>query len=186
MKKKELRQKKIETRGSKKNSNSNRALGFRLYSHREIVFLLCASLVAIASAHITELFGYLPCKLCYYQRYIYYFIPCIAVLALFFRRKLIFFLTLFFLLIAEIAVAFFHVGVEKKWWQYNSECAVNIFSDSAINDLSQIMSQKIVPCDTPQIITWGLSMAGWNTIYAILLIIIFTYLSYANKKSINR
>lgn len=186
MQKKELKQQKAKMSDSKKNYNSGNTSGCKLYNHREIVFLFFASIIAIASAYISEFFGYLPCKLCYYQRYIYFFIAGAAVLALFFRRKLFFFLMLFFLLAIQISVAFFHVGVEKKWWKYNSECAVDILSDSGARDLAQIMSQEIVRCDVPQIIAWGFSMAELNTLYAILLIIIFTYLSYANKKPVNR
>lgn len=185
MKEKKLKQKE-KAKKSEQKLNASNTSGFGLHNHREIVFLLFATLLAIASAHISELFGYLPCKLCYYQRYVYYAIFGTTVLAFFFRRKLVFFLTLFFLLVAEFIVAFFHIGVEQKWWKYQSECVVDVIPDSAISDLSQIMSQEIVRCDAPQMVAWGLSMAGWNAVYAGFLIIIFTYLSYANKKPINR
>lgn len=157
----------------------------KLKMHREIFFLLIASIVAMVLAYIVELSGYLPCKLCYYQRYLYYAIAGVSCFALLIKRKLFIFLILFFLIIAEFSVAVFHIGVEAKVFTYDSECATEILPNLLVEDVSAILSDKskIVRCDEPQFIAYGLSMTVWNAIYILFVGIIFIYLSYANKKT---
>lgn len=153
----------------------------KIHFHREIVFILIAALMAITLADIIERFGYSVCKLCYYQRYIYWALVGGCVVAMLFRRKVIFFLTLFLLLVAQFVVSFFHAGVEKGWFKYDSTCATGIDA-SPVDNISGILNQSVVSCDVPQMVIYGLSMAAWNAMYAVLITIIFVYLSYANKQ----
>ena len=166
----------------KKNSKKSKLF----YAHREIVFLFVASLIAITLAHIIEYMGYAPCKLCYYQRYAYYTIAGTCFFVMLFRRKLIFFLILLFILFAEMGVAVFHAGVEHGVWKYESTCATEQISDTFVSDITSILEQDIVRCDIPQIVIYGISMTEWNVLYTFFVIIIFIYLSYANKKRIDR
>lgn len=159
----------------------------KLHLFPELLFVFFASLIAVLSAHVVEAAGFLPCKLCYYQRYIYYTLIAVSGFAMFFRRKIIFLLLIISLLLAEFSVAFFHTGVEMKMFKYDSDCVIEELPTAEIEDVESILANdEIVRCDDPQIVLYGLSMAAWNTLFALLILTVFIYLAYAEKRKTNR
>ena len=159
----------------------------KLHLFPELLFVFFASLIAVLSAHVVEAAGFPPCKLCYYQRYFYYALFVVSGVAILFRRKLIFFILIVALLLAEFSVAFFHAGVEMKVFTYESDCAVEALPLAEIDSIESILEDdKIVRCDEPQIVLYGLSMAAWNALFAILILVIFIYLAYAEKRKTHR
>ena len=151
------------------------------------IFLLLISLTPLAAAYISELgFGLDPCILCLYQRIPYVLIAAIGLVVIMLEHKQINrFISLLFavavlLLFSESGLAFYHVGVEQHWWASVFEACKMDFGTT--NDpsalLAQIEQTQAARCDE---IAWqdpviGLSMAGWNVVYAagmgILTIII--------------
>ncbi len=69
--------------------------------------------------------------------------------------------------LANSAIAFYHTGVELKWWRSAVEgCAAPIFGDNPQSILENILSAPTARCDE---IPWadpilGLSMANYNVI----------------------
>jgi len=85
------------------------------------------------------------------------------------RRKVaLWLLALAFL--ATAAIALFHVGVEYKWWQGFTSCTGGITSGMTPEELQKaIQDAPIVRCDEPAWTMFGISMAGYNILYALAL-----------------
>jgi len=150
------------------------------------LFFLGASAAILGAAYFFQfVLGYQPCELCLYQRYPYMLVIGISAVAFITRNRhdislkraargfLIIITALLFL---DAAIAFFHVGVEQKWWQGLSACTVS-FEAGATNQelLDAILNANAVPCDEPQWTLLGISMAGFNFLIALSLAIFGVY-----------
>ncbi|HNB27368.1 MAG TPA: disulfide bond formation protein B [Alphaproteobacteria bacterium] len=146
------------------------------------------ALAALCIAWIAQYgFALAPCELCYWQRYGYWAAIAIGVLAILQparsnrRTLLLWLLGLAFL--ATAGVALFHVGVEQKWWPGLSTCTGQIGAGMSSEDLANaIETAPIVRCDEPAWTLFGISMAGYNIVYALALAI-FTLHGAARSKA---
>lgn len=132
------------------------------------------AIAALATALISQyVFGLQPCILCIYQRYPY---AAIIVLGMLFLAvpllkpyfKIAFWLmVLLFLVDASIAV--YHVAVEQKLIIMSVACDELAPVPDTIEAMrEQLLQTKAVPCDEPQFVLFGLSMAAWNVLYALV------------------
>ena len=127
---------------------------------------------ALAFQHIG---GLAPCVLCYWQRYPYWAaIPLAALAALLAPRSpklaagLLGLAAGLFLVDAGIAA--FHVGVEQKWWQGTAECGGAQGPSGSLEALrARLLAAPIVRCDEPAWSLFGVSMAGYNFLAALVL-----------------
>ena len=144
------------------------------------LIILVISTLAVGSALIAEnIFDILPCKMCLYQRYPYYFIILISLIYIV-SKKLP--LTWYYWISSlSFAIGLFfsawHVGIEQKILPGLSGCSNTINLSQSLTELKeQILNQNIVTCDE---ITWsifGLSAATINSILLIFLLLINTIL----------
>ena len=81
-------------------------------------------------------------------------------------------LGLMFLLSAVLA--FFHAGVEWKWWPGPTTCASGGAGTNTADLLAALNGAKVKPpaCDTPAWVFSGLSMAGWNSLISLGLAVV--------------
>ena len=145
-----------------------------------LLILAFLSASALAMALIAEfLFGLAPCNLCIIQRWPFVIIVTLGLTGYLLGRTkpsvTIFCiasscLTFF----ANTGVAFYHSGVERKWWpSFLEGCAVpDLSAEGSVEALiAQIESAPIVRCDE---IPWadplfGLSMANYNVVFCLAL-----------------
>lgn len=134
---------------------------------------------ALAAAYTAQYaFGLEPCILCLYQRVPMFFI--IAVCALGFilsgpvhtgKTRLTLGVTALACL-ANAAIAFYHTGVERKWWaSFLEGCTIPEIKGNITDVLAQIESTPPARCDE---IPWtdpliGLSMANYNVLFCGVL-----------------
>lgn len=135
------------------------------------------SLIAALTAEVV--FGLEPCIMCLYQRIPFALIVLEALLYFAFRGKLMSMhlwnwgvladLTLLFFI--NSGLAFYHTGIEQKWWTSAVEgCAVSFDSLSEPQSLLEnILSAPTARCDE---IPWadplfGLSMANYNVLLCL-------------------
>jgi disulfide bond formation protein DsbB len=138
------------------------------------------AIAALCIAWIAQYgFGLAPCELCYWQRYGYWAAIALGIVAILqpartARRNIaLWLLALAFL--ATAGIALFHVGVEQKWWQGLATCTGQITAGMTPEELQQaIQNAPIVRCDEPAWTMFGISMAGYNLLYALALTI-FTF-----------
>lgn len=159
----------------------------KMFNNHKIVLitLLFSSLIALIFAYISQYFFDLePCILCLHQRKPFFVIIIISCLSLFFikseKLKRISIYICALLLIINVGIASYHVLVEKKIFQGPTTCSSsqNLNEITNLEDLKIALSKtKAIRCDEPAFIFLGISMAGWNLIYSLgLLVIIFHYI----------
>jgi disulfide bond formation protein DsbB len=141
-------------------------------SLRTALFLIAVGAVSLGAAFGSQYFGGLqPCVLCIYQRYPYGVVIALGLLALLAWRqpKLAAGLTLLaaIALFVDAGIAVFHVGVEQHWWKGTNECSNLIDPNLSIEDLKKaLQEQPVVACDEVAWSLFGISMAGYNFLYA--------------------
>ena len=122
-------------------------------------------------------FGYAPCTMCYWQRHAHKAVLAIAVISLIIRfykpnfLKAFIWLTALALLVSFI-IAFWHVGVEYKWWEGPKTCSGGggALSTFDVNDPLAALDNKIRPPACTEAV-WhflGLSMAAWNAVFSLI------------------
>ncbi len=124
---------------------------------------------ALALAFIAQYgFDLWPCLLCYWQRVPYALTLGLGLLALLpyadpkALRGLAFLCAALFL--ANAGLAFFHAGVEYKWWPGLASCG-GIVRNFDINDLAAALSKpQTGGCEEAALRVFGISMAGGNVI----------------------
>jgi disulfide bond formation protein DsbB len=151
------------------------------YDRREgaLCIALALAFFAICAAWIFELvFGYIPCKLCLWQRWPYYAgIPLIVLALLSINREngvgtarlLTGLVALSFAI--SLGLALYHAGVEWKFWAGPADCGGRVFSGPAsVQDFAKSLeSARVVSCsDAPWRFLW-LSFAGWNALISAVL-----------------
>jgi len=119
-------------------------------------------------------FGLAPCELCYWQRYAYWVVIAFGLIATVFGRRpktRKFWLTLTGLALLGVAgISIFHVGVEQGWWKGTSACVgVSTVGMTPEQAAEAIMNAPVVRCDEPAFVLFGISMAGYDAIYAVIL-----------------
>ncbi|HVM85195.1 MAG TPA: disulfide bond formation protein B [Candidatus Binatia bacterium] len=137
-----------------------------------------ATLLAFAALCVAWLaqygFGLIPCELCHLQRYGYWAAIAMGVFAVAFSRSpglRKFWLGLMALaLLGVVGIAVFQVGVEQGWWQGTAAC-VGTASAGMSNEelLNAINNAPVTRCDEAAFVLFGISMAGYSAIYALLL-----------------
>src|SRR5215475_10667509 len=85
------------------------------------------ALAALCIAWIAQYgFGLAPCELCYWQRYGYWAAIALGVVAILqpsgTSRRTVALSLLALAFLAVAGIAFFHVGVEHKWWEGTTAC----------------------------------------------------------------
>ncbi len=133
------------------------------------LFLLMATAPLVLALASQYLFGLKPCELCVFQRIPYMAIILFSFLAIKRPRLKIFLFSAIMIIHAfliDAGIAFYHIGVEKHWWIHGN-CASTLNMDSIEALRASILATPAVRCDDIQFELLGLSMAGWNFIYAL-------------------
>lgn len=119
--------------------------------------------------------GLPPCKLCIWQRYPHAVAVLIGVAAVAIRGRLLPLLGMCAALVTA-GIGLFHAGVEQGWWEGPTTCTSSGTSGMSADDLfDQIMTAPVVRCDD---IAWemlGISMAGWNGILSLGLVLLWAF-----------
>jgi disulfide bond formation protein DsbB len=149
---------------------------------RLALFLALAMAGVVGSALAFEhLGGYIPCKLCLQQRWPYYIgAPLMALAAFSAWQSLSNALTRMLLIIGAALMAYglylavYHSGVEWAFWPGPNDCAAAAtkIETNAENLLSAINESHPPSCDKAALRILGLSMAGWNAIASLVLMLV--------------
>ena len=125
--------------------------------------------------------GLAPCQLCLTQRWphaIAVLLGAVILLTRFYR------FAPFGALAAATTAGYgaYHVGVEKKWWQGPQTCSggADQSNVSAEEILEQLLAAPIVRCDEVPWEMFGLSMAGWNMVISLGIMVLWLW---ATKKA---
>ena len=118
--------------------------------------------------------GLAPCKMCIWQRYPHGLAVVLGILAFAFPGIRPLPLLGALTAATTAAIGFYHAGVEQGWWEGPSTCTsgdIGGLSTQALMD--QIMSAPLVRCDDIPWEMFGISMAGWNALLSVGLVLIW-------------
>jgi len=138
--------------------------------------ILFISIFALIAAYFVEyILGYKPCNLCLIERLPYFFAIIIIFLYLTINRfeKLIFiFLGLIFA--SGTILSFYHFGIEQGFFSESLVCATGDLSKTLSKaELLQQLKQNSISCKDVSFRMLGLSLAAINTIFSLILSVIF-------------
>jgi len=135
-------------------------------------FVLIASAIVLGSALMSQYWGGLaPCELCLLQRWPWAAAILVALVALVAGSRpalpwVALVLALVFAL--SVAFAFYHVGVEQKWFAGPSACTASGGGALTLEEMKrQILETAPVLCDRVQWSLFGVSLAGWNLLASL-------------------
>ena len=156
-----------------------------------VLLALLASAAMLAAAHAFErIGGYQPCLLCLRQREVYWVALTVAALGLVVLRlrphpRLLRILPLLLAAIFFVgfAVAAYHAGVEWKWWEGPTACAVGTSVSSAgMEALAGGAKVRVVSCEEAPWVMAGLSMAGWNALVSLGLAVLGLFAAAGRRR----
>jgi disulfide bond formation protein DsbB len=137
------------------------------------MLILLASIAVLGTALLSQFVGgLLPCELCLYERWPYYAILVVMVLAMLNRATKIIRLALTLaalIFLGSSALAAYHVGVEQHWIEGPTACTGDLPASSPEALLRALEGRQPVQCDVVQWSFHGISLAGLNLAVSLAL-----------------
>jgi len=137
--------------------------------------LVFTSLILVSAFIIEYRLGHEPCKLCLYER-IPYFLSMLLIIKMLFIKKYerVTLLILFLVFISSTALAFYHFGIEQGFFSESLVCATGDLSKTLSKaELLQQLKQNSISCKDVSFRILGLSLAAINTVFSLILSVIF-------------
>ena len=139
------------------------------------VILAIISLTTISTLIIQHWSGHEPCKLCLYER-IPYFLSILLIIKIIFieKYKKITLLILFLVFMCSTVLAFYHFGIEQGFFSESLACTSGDLSKTlSKEELLQQLKLNSISCKDVSFRILGLSLAAINTIFSLILSVIF-------------
>lgn len=143
-----------------------------------ILALLFINICILLSAYyIQYVLKVPPCPMCQYQRIPYYL--AVVVLGVFFFniidfKKLILFLI--FLSFINIAISFYHIGIEQGFFTELTSCKDDLDANNTQDLLKELSNKDIVSCKEVSFRIFGFSLATLNFLVNIALILFYSFI----------
>ena len=150
-----------------------------------IVIFAFISLTIISALIIQYWLDHEPCKLCLYER-IPYFLATLLIIKIIFIKKYekITLLILFLVFMSSTVLAFYHFGIEQGFFSESLACTTGDLSKTlSKEELLQQLKQNSIGCKNVSFRILGLSLAAINTIFSIVLSVIFIRLFINYEKN---
>ena len=151
-----------------------------------LIFALAVISLTIISALIIQYWlGHDPCKLCLYER-IPYFLSMLLIIKIIFIKKYerVTLLILFLVFMSSTALAFYHFGIEQGFFSESLACTTGDLSKTlSKEELLEQLKQSGTSCKDVSFRILGLSLAAINTIFSLVLSVIFVRLFMNYEKN---
>tara|TARA_Y100000590_G_scaffold401859_1_gene487049 strand:- start:1170 stop:1652 length:483 start_codon:yes stop_codon:yes gene_type:complete len=141
-----------------------------------LFFLLIFIFIVLISAFIIEYqLGHKPCKLCIYERIPYLLASLLIVKILLFKgHEKIILLILSLLFFGSSILAFYHLGIEQGFFKESLVCTAGNLSETlSKEEILEQLKQNTLSCKDVSFEIFGFSLATINTIFSLLLSVIF-------------
>jgi len=150
-----------------------------------IVILAIISFTIISALIVQFWLGHEPCRLCLYER-IPYFLSMLLITKIFFIKKYerITLLILFLVFMSSTVLVFYHFGIEQGFFSESLACTTEDLSKTlSKEELLQRLKQNSIGCKNVSFRILGLSLAAINTIFSLVLSVIFMKLFVNYEKN---
>tara|TARA_B100001123_G_C15099487_1_gene942965 strand:+ start:486 stop:971 length:486 start_codon:yes stop_codon:yes gene_type:complete len=152
-----------------------------------LIYIFIFLSISLVSAFLIEFWlGHEPCKLCLYQR-IPYILAIFLLIKIFFIKgyEKITLLIMFLIFLASSILAFYHFGIEQGFFNESYACVAENFSETTSKEeILKQLKENNISCKDVSFKIMGLSLASINTIFSIILSVIFLrlYLNYEKNR----
>lgn len=152
-------------------------------SRTPIIFLVSSAAALIVAYILQYFFNMLPCKLCIYERIVYYTAGLAAVACMLKHNKILTYIMFCSYTIGAL-ISFYHIGLEFYWFHDVLGCTEQIGGNASVEELkNNLLNPNYSPsCDRPYHIL-GISLATWNLIYLLAVLFITGKMCAERKKS---
>ena len=150
-----------------------------------IVVLAIISFTIISALIIQYWLDHEPCKLCLYER-IPYFISMLLIIKIIFIKKYerVTLLILFLVFVSSTTLAFYHFGIEQGFFSETLSCTTGDLSKTLLKEeLLNQLKQNNISCKDVSFKILGFSLAAINTIFSLILSVIFIMLFLNYEKN---
>ena len=151
-----------------------------------LIVILAFIFLTIISALIVQYWlGHEPCRLCLCER-IPYFLSMLLIIKIIFIKKYekLTLLILFLVFMSSAVLAFYHFGIEQGFFSESLACTTGDLSKTlSKEELLQQLKQNSIGCKNVSFRILGLSLAAINTIFSIILSVIFIQLFINYEKN---
>ena len=150
-----------------------------------VTILVFASLVLVSAFIIEYRLNHEPCKLCLYER-VPYFLSILLIIKMLFIKKYerVTLFILFLIFISSSALAFYHFGIEEGFFNESLACTTGDLSKTlSKGELLELLKQHSISCKDVSFRILGLSLAAINTIFSLVLSVIFVRLFMNYEKN---
>ena len=150
-----------------------------------VVILFFVSLVLISAFVIEYGFDHQPCKLCLYER-IPYFLSILLIIKILFIKKYerVTLLVLSLIFIGSATLAFYHFGIEQGFVSESFVCETRNLSETLSKEqLLEQLKQNNISCKDVSFRILGMSLAAINTIFSLILSVMFIRLFINYEKN---
>ena len=151
-----------------------------------LVFILFFVSLVLISAFVIEYgFDHQPCKLCLYER-IPYFLSILLIIKILFIKKYerVTLLALTLIFIGSATLAFYHFGIEQGFVSESFVCETRNLSETLSKEqLLQQLKQNNISCKDVSFRILGMSLAAINTIFSLILSVMFIRLFINYEKN---
>ena len=150
-----------------------------------IAILAIISSTIISALIIQYWLGHEPCKLCLYER-IPYFLSILLIIKILFIKKYekITLLIISLVFISGSVLAFYHFGIEQGFFSESLACTSGDLSKTlSKEELLEQLKQNSISCKNVSFRILGLSLAAINTIFSLILSVIFVRLFLNYEKN---
>ncbi len=148
-------------------------------STRLALLITLAAVLTIAAVWAFERAGYTPCELCLLERKPFYaslpvgLVTAYAAHTGWWRTTRLLFAVLIVVFAISAGIAAYHAGVEWNFWAGPSGCSGAVQVTPKVEDfLKQLDTVKVVRCDQAALRVFGLSLAGWNVLASLFLVVV--------------
>ena len=136
------------------------------------LFILFYSLLAICFAlYVEYILGYKACKLCLYQRvpYIFAIFICFIGYNYFKNDKILILVAIIFLI--SVLISGYHYGIENNFFEEFSGCTAKSLGTTDKQEILKSLNDNITSCKDVNFKLFGMSLAGINLLFSLLIII---------------
>ena len=147
--------------------------------------LVFTFLILVSAFIIEHQLGHKPCKLCLYER-IPYFLSMLLIIKILFIKKYerVTLLVLSLIFIGSATLAFYHFGIEQGFFSESLACTTGDLSKTlSKEELLQQLKLNSISCKDVSFRILGMSLAAINTIFSLILSVMFIRLFINYEKN---
>ena len=132
------------------------------------VLFFVGSVLALVAAYVGEIvYNLVPCRLCLYERVPYFVALFFSVIVMLRGDRYSLYCTAI-CYVGSVVLSMYHAGLEYGWFADFLHCAGDVDPHSSVDDIKRnLLSNDVAPsCGVPGFVFLGLSISGWNVVYA--------------------